>query len=88
MENDGHIYICRCQEVTKKEIQDAIQDGAHSLNGIKVRTEAMMGLCQGRTCSRLIEKILSQHTEPANLKPSKRPPVRVLKIGDVTGDSN
>ena len=45
MEND--IIICRCQEVTRQEILDAIEQGATTVDGVKRRTRAGMGLCQG-----------------------------------------
>ena len=51
MEND--IIICRCQEVTRQEILDAIEQGATTVDGVKRRTRAGMGLCQGKTCERL-----------------------------------
>ena len=41
------LIICRCQEVTEKEILEAIADGATTVDGVKRRTRACMGLCQG-----------------------------------------
>lgn len=77
-------YICRCEEVTRKEIEDAIADGATTLAGIKRRTRAGMGLCQGRTCQRLITQMLSKAQDPAEIKPTtSRPPVRAIKIGEI-----
>ena len=77
-------YICRCEEVTRKEIEEAIADGATTLAGIKRRTRAGMGLCQGRTCQRLITQILSKASNPAEIKPpTSRPPVRAIKIGEI-----
>lgn len=49
--------ICRCENVTRKEVLDALNSplGARTLNSIKYRTRAMMGRCQGGYClSRLI----------------------------------
>ena len=40
MEND--IIICRCQEVTRQEILDAIEQGATTVDGVKRRTRAGM----------------------------------------------
>ena len=57
MEED--IIICRCQEVTRQEILDAIADGATTVDGVKRRTRAGMGLCQGKTCERLVQKIIA-----------------------------
>ena len=75
------IILCRCEEVTAAEIQKAIEQGACTLKGIKKRTSAGMGLCQGRTCSRLIMQQLAQKIPRADIKPDTvRPPVRTLKI--------
>lgn len=58
--NDETLVICRCEEVTKAEILEAIREGCRTLDEIKRMTRAGMGLCQGRTCSHLISQILKQ----------------------------
>jgi NAD(P)H-nitrite reductase len=78
------MLICRCKEVSEQEIIAAINDGATSLNGVKKRTGACMGLCQGRTCRRMINSILARETGTpiAELKSdTARPPVRPVKMG-------
>lgn len=83
--------ICRCEEITEEEILQAIADGARTVDGIKRRTRASMGLCQGRTCRRLIAGILARETgqHPADLLPPKfRPPVRTVPLGVVKGGSD
>ena len=78
------VLICRCQEVTKQEIIDAIKDGATTVDGVKRRTRAGMGLCQAKTCGRLIERIIAEETgiDPADIKPMKsRMPVRPITVG-------
>ncbi len=82
MEKDD-LVICRCEEVTKKEIEEAIEDGARTIKGVKIRTRAGMGLCQGRSCHQLVRKILVDKTgqKPNELSPPTfRPPVRVLNL--------
>ncbi|MFZ5754735.1 MAG: (2Fe-2S)-binding protein [Bacillota bacterium] len=77
------VYICRCEEVTKEEIEQAIREGATTLTGIKKRTHAGMGLCQGRTCRKLISGMLAGKKEPAEIiPPTSRPPVRTAKISE------
>lgn len=77
------IYICRCEEVSKEEIEEAIKDGATTLSGIKKRTHAGMGLCQGRTCRKLISNMLAGVKEPAEIfPPTARTPVRTAKISE------
>ena len=89
MEND--IIICRCQEVTRQEILDAIEQGATTVDGVTRRTRAGMGLCQGKTCERLVAKIISQETGiPMEqiLPQTKRMPVRPVKIGILGGSED
>lgn len=77
------IIICRCEEITKGEIIQAIRDGATTVDGIKRMTRAGKGLCQGRTCRPLVEAILMAelgHLPPAEEYPSTRPPVRPMPL--------
>ncbi len=85
------LIVCRCQEITKREVLDAIADGATTVDGVKRRTRACMGLCQGKTCGRLIQGIIASETgiQPSEIKPQKsRMPVRPIKIGSFGGNSN
>ncbi|MBP0000713.1 MAG: NAD(P)/FAD-dependent oxidoreductase [Cyanobacteria bacterium SID2] len=43
--------VCRCELVSEGEILDAIHRGARTLDGIKFRTRAGMGRCQGGFCT-------------------------------------
>jgi len=54
--------ICRCEQITKKEIVDAIQNPLRNstINGLKYRSRAMMGRCQGGFCLPRIVEILEQ----------------------------
>jgi len=77
------LIICRCEEVTRKEIEDAISDGATKMDEVKRCTRAGMGLCQGRTCRKQVERILSEKTGVPlkDIKPSNyRQPVRPIKM--------
>ncbi|MDI6703993.1 MAG: NAD(P)/FAD-dependent oxidoreductase [bacterium] len=59
--NFGEI-ICRCEEVTRQEIISAIKNplGVVTLSGIKYRTRAGMGRCQGGYCLPKIVGILEE----------------------------
>lgn len=83
------IYICRCEEITEEEIEEAIENGATSADEVKRFTRAGMGLCQGRTCRRSIERIIARKTgKPLeDIKPSNyRQPVRPIKMGVIKRD--
>jgi len=55
----GHI-CCRCEMVTEGEVVDAIHAGAETLDGIKFRTRAGMGWCQGGFCTWRCMELLSR----------------------------
>jgi len=78
------VLICRCCEVTEAEVRAAVREGATTLAAVKARTRAGMGLCQGRTCRRLVSRIIAEETgQPlaAILPPTSRPPVRTVNLG-------
>ena len=54
--------ICRCEEITEGEIVAAIRrnPGARDVDGIKRRTRASMGRCQGGFCVPVIVGILAR----------------------------
>lgn len=54
--------ICRCEKVTKAEILQAIHNplGVHTMVGIKYRTRAMMGRCQGGYCQMRLEQMIEE----------------------------
>lgn len=54
--------ICRCEVVTEAEIRAAIRRpvGATSIDGVKRRTRAGMGRCQGGFCSPRVAEILAE----------------------------
>ncbi len=54
--------ICRCETVTRAEILQAIHNplGVCTVNGIKVRTRASMGRCQGGYCETRITAMIRE----------------------------
>jgi len=55
----GHV-VCRCETVSEGEIVEAIRHGATTLDGVKFRTRAGMGRCQGGFCTPRVVKILAR----------------------------
>jgi Fe-S-cluster-containing hydrogenase component 2/bacterioferritin-associated ferredoxin len=82
------VIVCRCEEISAGEIKKAIREyGATTVTDVKRRVRAGMGLCQGRTCSKLVMRILSETTEKsadALLPVTSRPPVRPLTFGELS----
>ncbi len=83
--------ICRCEDVTYKDIVDAIDMGIATVAEIKRALRAGMGPCQGRTCGRLIAHIISQKTgKPIEevWEPSYRPPLKTVPLKTLAGVNN
>jgi bacterioferritin-associated ferredoxin len=81
--DEDDLVICRCEEITRAEIKEAIRNGMRTLNGVKRITRAGMGLCQGQTCQRLVAQILSEELgiSAAEVAPTTaRGPVRPLRL--------
>ncbi len=83
MNQKDELIICRCESVKLGQIQSSIHhSGAQTVNQIKKLTRAGMGLCQGRTCAKVIESILtSEGRMSAGTEPYQaRPPVRGIPV--------
>lgn len=60
-EDDSLNIICRCEKVSKKEILDSFTRGIdfNTTDGVKRRTRAGMGDCQGHFCRPRVKNIIS-----------------------------
>lgn len=64
--------VCRCEGVTLREVKDALSNplGVKTVTGVKFRTRAMMGRCQGGYCfTRIISLLQHEHgIKPEDMK--------------------
>lgn len=67
------VLVCRCEQVTEAEIRAAIRRpvGARSIDGVKRRTRAGMGRCQGGFCSPRVLEILCEELGVSPLEITK-----------------
>lgn len=81
--------ICRCEEVSKGEILDALNSPipVYSLDAIKRRVRPGMGRCQGGFCSPLVMKILAEHKGVGIEDIPKANEMSFVLYGDTKGDS-
>lgn len=54
--------ICRCEQITRAEIIEAICRGATTVDGVKRRVGTGMGRCQGSRCTLKIEHLLEEYS--------------------------
>jgi len=82
--------VCRCEEVTAGQVKAALVVGDPSVRGVKIRTRAGMGLCQGRMCGSLIRQLISRETRTPMSEirlDTPRPPVKPIPIGALLSSS-
>ncbi|HYG59369.1 MAG TPA: (2Fe-2S)-binding protein [Symbiobacteriaceae bacterium] len=88
---DEDMIICRCEEVTLHQLQEAIARGATTSRQLKLETRAGMGFCQGRTCRSLVERIVGAEPAPDEDGSSTlayRPPARPITFGHLAGEGS
>ncbi|RYM05025.1 (2Fe-2S)-binding protein [Sporolactobacillus sp. THM7-7] len=86
---EDSVIVCRCEEVTDKEIVQTIKKYHCSSREVKLRTRAAMGYCGGRTCRYLVDDLLAdlngkQRTDEIPLR--YRPPIRPVSFKKVGGE--
>ena len=79
--------ICRCEGITEGEILDAIHRNpqARDLDGIKRRTRAQMGRCQGGFCGPSIMELLARELGIPYESVTKSGGASVLTVGKTKG---
>lgn len=86
MTNMDNMVICRCEEVTYRQLLSTGNEHKCTARELKLRTRAGMGFCGGRTCRISIDKIIESVLPDATLDtiPLKyQPPVRPVAFGTV-----
>ena len=80
---DYGVIICRCEEVSKGEILDALRAPicVPTVDGIKKRIRPGMGRCQGGFCSPLVTKIIADFLGVPLSDVRKSAPASVITYG-------
>ncbi len=80
--------VCRCEDITRQEIDAAIDNGASDINQLKSWTRCGMGPCQGRTCGDVVASIVAARCGGREKVGcwSPRIPLTALSMDELTGD--
>jgi thioredoxin reductase/bacterioferritin-associated ferredoxin len=84
----GETLVCRCEDVTAKQIADAIALGCPGPNQMKAFLRCGMGPCQGRLCGLTVTELMAQArgVSPAAVGYYRlRPPVKPITVGELAG---
>ena len=80
--NIDDVVVCRCEEITKEQIERAIEMGCLDLDAIKRATRAGMGMCQSKSCSSVISRMIAKKggVPMAEIEPfTVRSPIRPIR---------
>ena len=57
---DGDTIVCRCEEITAKDVLDSVAIGATGPNQLKAYRRTGMGPCQGRLCGLTVTELMAE----------------------------
>ncbi|MCD7826220.1 MAG: (2Fe-2S)-binding protein [Clostridiaceae bacterium] len=80
---DDDMLLCRCEEVTKGEIRQAVHAGMVTIEEIRRYLRCGMGLCQGQTCGKLVKSVVARElgVSPVEIEPAvSRAPMRPIEM--------
>jgi thioredoxin reductase/bacterioferritin-associated ferredoxin len=81
--------VCRCEEVTRSQIERAAMDGTREINQLKSTTRCGMGPCQGRMCGDASRELLAEAGNKSRSDVgvwTARAPLRPLTVDDLVGN--
>ena len=80
----GDTIVCRCEEVTAKQVRDTADLGCEGPNQMKAFLRCGMGPCQGRLCGLTVTELIAEQRKstPAEVGYYRlRPPVKPITLG-------
>jgi NADPH-dependent 2,4-dienoyl-CoA reductase/sulfur reductase-like enzyme len=83
---EGDTVVCRCEEVTAKQVRDMAAMGCEGPNQMKAFLRCGMGPCQGRLCGLTVTELIAKQrdTTPAEVGYYRlRPPVKPITLAEL-----
>ena len=80
--------LCRCEEVTVKEVREAVRMGAMGPNRMKSLIRSGMGPCQARMCGLSVSEVIADERgiSPAEVGYFRvRSPIKPITLGQLAG---
>jgi bacterioferritin-associated ferredoxin len=81
--------VCRCEDITRRRIDDAVDAGARDVNQMKHFTRCGMGPCQGRMCGDIAAELVALRSGASRETVgywTGRPPLRPVRLDSLLGD--
>jgi NAD(P)H-nitrite reductase large subunit len=81
----GKTVVCRCEDVTLHDLDDAVARGHTDIESLKRYTGFGTGWCQGKGCVALCARLLVERGGSAALPITPRPPVHPIELRHLAG---
>lgn len=84
--NKENVIICRCEDITLKDLHDLFNQGYTDFEEIKRLTRLGMGPCQANTCGFLVQREIAKFLGVSIDKvktPKVRPPLMGVKLNAI-----
>ncbi|MCY3776088.1 MAG: 2Fe-2S iron-sulfur cluster-binding protein [Candidatus Aminicenantes bacterium] len=81
-------FVCLCEDVTDKDVANAVREGFREMELLKRYTTATMGPCQGKMCQMLLAGACARETGRTlheTGRTTSRPPVAPVSLGILAG---
>ena len=83
---EGDTLVCRCEEVTARQVRDTADMGCEGPNQMKAFLRCGMGPCQGRLCGLTVTELIAaqRKSTPAEVGYYRlRPPVKPITLAEL-----
>lgn len=77
--------VCRCEDVTLFELEQAIKKGHRDIESLKRYTGFGTGWCQGKSCSAACALLLRERGGEADVPFTPRPPYHPTSLAELAG---
>ncbi len=81
----GKTIVCRCEDVTLHDLEDAVGRGHRDIESLKRYTGFGTGWCQGKGCVALCARLLVERGGSAAFPITPRPPIRPIELSHLAG---
>ena len=77
------VFVCRCEDVTRSDVEEAIERGFSDIESVKRYTGLGTGWCQGKQCLANCARLIADKTG-ARVSPfTPRPPFHPVALSDL-----
>ena len=84
-------FVCICEDVTDKDVQDGIAEGFDDVQTLKRYSTVSMGPCQGKMCHKSFVEAIAGSTGRSIAEiggTTPRPPIQPVPMGAIAGPSH